>query len=142
MSENTTTSGAPTKGPQDPIGKLIAQRVGREPNLEPRSEAFERIQRPLWAFLNDYYFRLEVDGWNRVPDEPSLLIGIHSGGSLTMDAWTLVEAWQRHFEGKRILHGTAHDVLMAAPGLGDYFRACGVIPASRRGVTAALEAGH
>jgi len=142
MSENTKTTGTPKKGPQDPIGKLIAQRVGREPNLEPRSEAFERIQRPLWAFLNDYYFRLEVDGWDRVPDEPSLLIGIHSGGSLTMDAWTLVEAWQRHFEGKRVLHGTAHDVLMAAPGLGDYFRACGVIPASRRGVSAALEAGH
>jgi 1-acyl-sn-glycerol-3-phosphate acyltransferase len=142
MSENTKTTGTPKKGPQDPIGKLIAQRVGREPNLEPRSEAFERIQRPLWAFLNDYYFRLEVDGWDRVPDEPSLLIGIHSGGSLTMDAWTLVEAWQRHFEGKRVLHGTAHDVLMAAPGLGDYFRACGVIPASRRGVSAALDAGH
>jgi hypothetical protein len=59
-----------------------------------------------------------------------------------MDAWTLVEAWQRHFDGKRVLHGTAHDVLMAAPGLGDYFRACGVIPASRAGVTSALEAGH
>jgi 1-acyl-sn-glycerol-3-phosphate acyltransferase len=142
MSEKTKTPGTPKKGPQDPIGKLIAQRVGREPNLEPRSEAFERIQRPLWAFLNDYYFRLEVEGWDRVPDEPSLLIGIHSGGSLTMDAWTLVEAWQRHFEGKRVLHGTAHDVLMAAPGLGDYFRACGVIPASRAGVSAALDAGH
>jgi 1-acyl-sn-glycerol-3-phosphate acyltransferase len=142
MSEKTKTPGTPKKGPQDPIGKLIAQRVGREPNLEPRSEAFERIQRPLWAFLNDYYFRLEVDGWDRIPDEPSLLIGIHSGGSLTMDAWTLVEAWQRHFEGKRVLHGTAHDVLMAAPGLGDYFRACGVIPASRHGVSSALDAGH
>jgi 1-acyl-sn-glycerol-3-phosphate acyltransferase len=142
MSEKTTSQGAPKKGPQDPIGKLIAQRVGREPNLEPRSEAFDRIQRPLWNFLNDHYFRLEVDGWDRVPDEPSLLIGIHSGGSLTMDAWTLIEAWHRHFEGKRVLHGTAHDVLMAAPGLGDYFRAAGVIPASRRGVSSALEVGH
>lgn len=142
MSEKTTSPSGPKKGPQDPIGKLIAQRVGREPNLEPRSETFDRIQRPLWNFLNDYYFRLEVDGWDRVPDEPSLLIGIHSGGSLTMDAWTLIEAWHRHFEGKRVLHGTAHDVLMAAPGLGDYFRAAGVIPASRRGVSSALEVGH
>jgi 1-acyl-sn-glycerol-3-phosphate acyltransferase len=142
MSEKTKSQGAPKKGPQDPIGKLITQRVGREPNLEPRSEAFDRIQRPLWNFLNDHYFRLEVDGWDRVPDEPSLLIGIHSGGSLTMDAWTLIEAWHRHFEGKRVLHGTAHDVLMAAPGLGDYFRAAGVIPASRRGVSSALEVGH
>jgi len=70
------------------------------------------------------------------------LIGIHSGGALTMDAWTLVHSWYRHFEGRRMLHGTAHDVLMAAPVLGDYFRAVGVIPASRAGVTAALAAGH
>jgi 1-acyl-sn-glycerol-3-phosphate acyltransferase len=31
---------------------------------------------------------------------------------------------------------------MAAPGLGDYFRHVGVIPASRQGVTAALDAGR
>ena len=30
---------------------------------------------------------------------------------------------------------------MAAPGLGDYFRQCGVIPASRQGVSAALGSG-
>jgi 1-acyl-sn-glycerol-3-phosphate acyltransferase len=59
-----------------------------------------------------------------------------------MDAWTLVHAWYRYFEGERVLHGTAHDVLMASPGLGDYFKAVGVIPASRTGVTAALAAGH
>jgi 1-acyl-sn-glycerol-3-phosphate acyltransferase len=54
----------------------------------------------------------------------------------------LVHSWHRHFEGRRILHGTAHDVLMAAPVLGDYFRAVGVIPAARHGVTEALAAGH
>ena len=42
---------------------------------------------------------------------------------------------------ERILHGTAHDVLMAVTGLGDYFRQLGVIPASRQGVGAALRAG-
>ena len=93
-------------------------------------------------FWCDHYFRLETDGWHRIPDEPSLLIGIHSGGALTMDAWTLVHSWHRRFEGRRILHGTAHDVLMATPLLGDYFKAAGVIPASRQGVTAALAAGH
>ena len=31
---------------------------------------------------------------------------------------------------------------MAAPGLGDYFRQCGVIPASRQGVSAALRSGR
>jgi len=130
---------AKPRGPQDPLGKLIARRVAAATTLDGPNEAFMRyLQNPVWNFLCDHYFRLEIDGWHRVPDEPSLLIGIHSGGSLTMDAWTLVHAWHRHFEGKRLLHGTAHDVLMAAPGLGDYFKAVGVLPASRRGVTAAL----
>ena len=59
-----------------------------------------------------------------------------------MDAWTLVFDWWRRFGTERVLHATAHDVLMAAPGLGDYFRLCGVIPASRHGVSAALSAGR
>jgi hypothetical protein len=61
--------------------------------LNAPDEAFMRyLQNPVWNFLSDHYFRLEIDGWHQVPDEPSLLIGIHGGGSLTMDAWTLVHA--------------------------------------------------
>jgi hypothetical protein len=40
-----------------------------------------------------------------------------------------------------MLHGTAHDVVMASPGLGDHFRAVGVIAANRQSVTAALAQG-
>ncbi len=98
-------------------------------------------QAPLWNTLMDYYFRLEIDGWERLPDDPSLLIGIHSGGPLTMDAWTVALAWWRHFEEKRSLHGTAHDVLMAAPGLGTYFRRMGTIAPSRENIGAAFAKG-
>jgi 1-acyl-sn-glycerol-3-phosphate acyltransferase len=59
-----------------------------------------------------------------------------------MDAWTLVGAWWRHFGERRTLHGTAHDGLMAAPGLGHYMRSAGVIPARREAIEAALGAGH
>ena len=100
-----------------------------------------RAQKPVWDVLCKYYFRLETSGWERLPDETSLLIGNHSGGSLTMDAWTFVYDWWRRFGTDRVIHATAHDVLMAAPGLGDYFRHAGVIPASRQGVAAALGAG-
>ena len=82
--------------------------------------------------LLDYYFRLEIDGWDKLPNEPALLIGGHSGGPLTMDAWTLAYAWWRHFEGSRNLHATAHDVLMKTPGLGSYFRRMGVISPTRK----------
>jgi 1-acyl-sn-glycerol-3-phosphate acyltransferase len=137
-----TDRAASPSGPQGLLGNFIARRIEDATRTDGPNETWMRLQGPIWDFLCDYYFRLEIDGWDRVPDEPCLFIGIHSGGSLTMDAWTLVQAWHRHFQGNRILHGTAHDVLMAAPGLGDYFKSVGVIPASRRGVTAALAAGH
>ncbi len=125
----------------NPIQRLIQWRVGAAMEPHDPSQTVLRLQQPLVDLLSKYYFRLEVEGWERVPDENCLVIGVHSGGALTMDAWTLVSAWHEHFQGKRHLHGTAHDVLMASPGLGDYFRAVGVIAANRKSVGAALETG-
>jgi 1-acyl-sn-glycerol-3-phosphate acyltransferase len=126
------------------IEALIAKRVAAatEHALEGPNQTLMQAQKPVWDTLCKYYFRLETSGWERLPEETSLLIGNHSGGSLTMDAWTFVFAWWRRFGTERVLHATAHDVLMATPGLGDYFRIAGVIPASRQGVSSALSAGR
>jgi 1-acyl-sn-glycerol-3-phosphate acyltransferase len=124
------------------LERIIASRVEAAMEPRPPHEGLLALQQPFYDLLNKYWFRLEVEGWERVPDRPCLVIGVHSGGALTMDAWTLVNAWHTHFEGKRVLHGTAHDVLMATPGLGDYFRAVGVIAANRTSVTAALAQGE
>ena len=40
-------------------------------------------QMVVWDFLLDYYFRLEMTGWERLPDAPSMLVGVHSGTWLT-----------------------------------------------------------
>jgi 1-acyl-sn-glycerol-3-phosphate acyltransferase len=136
--------GSAERQPQGRIQGLIAKRVAAatEHALEGPNQELLRAQKHVWIALCDHYFRLETSGWERLPQETSLLIGNHSGGALTMDAWTLVFDWWRRFGTERVLHPTAHDVLMAAPGLGDYFRLCGVIPASRHGVSAALRAGR
>jgi 1-acyl-sn-glycerol-3-phosphate acyltransferase len=126
---------------QNPIQRLINWRVSAAMEPHPPNETVLRLQQPLVDLLSKYYFRLEVDGWDRVPDRPCLAVGVHSGGALTMDAWSLVSAWHDHFGGTRYLHGTAHDVLMATPGLGDYFRAVGVIAANRKTVGTALAQG-
>lgn len=114
---------------------------GEREGLDGPDQELMRAQAPLWNSLMDYYFRLEIDGWDRIPDEPSLLIGIHSGGPLTMDAWTVALAWWRHFGESRKLHGTAHDVLMSSPGLGTYFRKMGTICPSRDNIAAAFSKG-
>jgi 1-acyl-sn-glycerol-3-phosphate acyltransferase len=127
---------------QNILQRLIAWRVAAAMEPHPPNATLQRLQQPFVDLLDKYYFRVEIDGWERVPDRTCLVIGVHSGGALTMDAWTLVNAWQKHFEGRRPLHGTAHDVLMAAPGLGDWFRAMGVIAASRESVGTALACGE
>jgi 1-acyl-sn-glycerol-3-phosphate acyltransferase len=85
---------------------------------------------------------MEMDGWEQIPKSPVLLVGIHSGAPFVWDAWTVGVQWWRRFGAERPLHGTAHDALMAAPGVGAYFRKMGVIPAAKDSMSAALAAGH
>jgi 1-acyl-sn-glycerol-3-phosphate acyltransferase len=103
---------------------------------------FMQAQAGLWNLLVDYYFRVEIEGWERLPARPSLLIGGHSGGALTMDAWTIVWSWWRRFGEQRTLHGTAHDALMNLPGMGAYFRRSGVISPFKENIAAAFAEGH
>ncbi len=114
---------------------------GRREGLDGPDPALMKAQAPIWNVLMDRYFRLEIDGWDHLPNEPSLLIGVHSGGPLTMDAWTVALAWWRRFGDSRPLHGTAHDVLMNSPGLGRYFRRLGVISPTRENIAAAFAKG-
>jgi 1-acyl-sn-glycerol-3-phosphate acyltransferase len=131
-----------TEEDQNIVQRIINWRVSAAMEPHPPNETLRKLQQPVVDLMEKYYFRVEVDGWEKVPDETCLVIGVHSGGALTMDAWSLVNAWEKHFDNERHLHGTAHDVLMASPGLGDYFRAMGVIAANRTSVGTALESGE
>jgi 1-acyl-sn-glycerol-3-phosphate acyltransferase len=119
----------------------VAERAGGWTLGEPDWEFLES-QKYLWNPLMDYWFRMEVEGWENLPDPPALLIGIHSGGPFPWDAWTVGVQWWRHFGRTRPLHGTAHDALMATPVIGSYFRRMGVLPAAADSITAALAAGR
>jgi 1-acyl-sn-glycerol-3-phosphate acyltransferase len=103
---------------------------------------FIERQKYLWNPLMDYWFRMEIEGWENLPEPPVLMIGIHSGAPFVWDAWTIGVQWWRHFGESRVLHGTAHDALMATPLVGGYFRRMGVVPAAPDSISAALAAGH
>ena len=110
--------------------------------LSGQHEATMQRQKYLWNFLVDYWFRMEFDGWENLPDPPALLVGIHSGAPFVWDAWTVGVQWWRRFGQDRPLHGTAHDVLMAMPLIGRYFRAMGVLPAAPDSMATALAEGR
>jgi 1-acyl-sn-glycerol-3-phosphate acyltransferase len=119
----------------------VAERAGQW-DLEGLDDTFMNRQKYLWNPLMDYWFRMEIEGWEHLPEPPVLLIGIHSGAPFVWDAWTVGIQWWRRFGTERPLHGTAHDALMAAPLLGSYFRKMGVLPAAPDSIASALEAGH
>src|SRR4051812_22303549 len=119
----------------------IAERAG-DWELDAQDYGFMERQKYFWNPLIDYWFRMEMEGWENLPDPPALLIGIHSGAPFVWDAWTVGIQWWRRFGDERPLHGTAHDALMAAPGIGGYFRRMGVLPAAADSILGALSAGH
>jgi 1-acyl-sn-glycerol-3-phosphate acyltransferase len=118
---------------------FVAERAG-EWSVHDFDPEFLELQKYFWNPLVDYWFRMEVDGWEHIPEPPALLIGIHSGAPFVWDAWTVGIHWWRRFGGERPLHGTAHDALMAAPLIGSYFRKMGVLPAAPDSIATALAA--
>jgi 1-acyl-sn-glycerol-3-phosphate acyltransferase len=119
----------------------VAERAG-EWDLAGQDETTMQRQKFFWNLLVDYWFRMEIDGWENIGESPVLLIGIHSGAPFVWDAWTVGLQWWRRFGSGRPLHGTAHDALMAIPGIGRYFRSMGVLPAAPDAIATALAEGH
>ena len=123
------------------VAGWVAGRAG-DWDLEVEQSQLMELQKYLFNPLMDYWFRMEIEGWERLPEPPNLLIGIHSGAPFVWDAWTVGFQWWRRFGDERVLHGTAHDALMAAPLIGDYFRKMGVLPAAPDSIAGALAAGR
>jgi 1-acyl-sn-glycerol-3-phosphate acyltransferase len=123
------------------LGGWVAKRAG-EWDLSGQDETTLQRQKFFWNLLVDYWFRMEIDGWENIPSPPVLLVGIHSGAPFVWDAWTVGLQWWRRFGPDRPLHGTAHDALMAIPGIGRYFRAMGVLPAAPDAIATALAEGR
>ena len=125
----------------DGVAGWVADRAG-EWDLDGPDYGLMEVQKFFWNPLMDFWFRQEVEGWERIPERNVLLVGIHSGAPFVWDAWTVGIQWWRHFGKDRPLHGTAHDALMAAPLIGRYFRAMGVLPAAPDSMAAALSEGR
>jgi 1-acyl-sn-glycerol-3-phosphate acyltransferase len=92
--------------------------------------------------IADLYFRPQVRGLENIPaDEPVLLVGNHSGGTLIADTFVFAYAFYGHFGPDRRFHQLAHDVAVKLPGVAALLRKYGTLPASHECAAEALEAG-
>jgi 1-acyl-sn-glycerol-3-phosphate acyltransferase len=125
----------------DTSGGLPADRADLRdqlPGLEPerhvtdwgRSERVEGVvDRTVYEFLYRYWFRVEVEGIENIPDEgPALLVANHSG-VLPSDGAMILKAVREEHPLRRPVHLASEQQLRRMPGLGMLFTKLGGVAA-------------
>lgn len=120
------------------MGRMERARRGTPFQRDP--EWLSRWQPRVGRVLR-LWFRPEVEGAERLPRGPMLLVSNHSGGLLTPEAYVLIEWWNRIHAARRPLYVLAHDILFAIPRFQRVLRRAGGIPASVDNAERALGAG-
>jgi 1-acyl-sn-glycerol-3-phosphate acyltransferase len=107
--------------------------------LDARDPEYIRQTLPALKLMSDVYFRGEVHGLGNIPlDEPVLLVGNHSGGTLIADTFVFAEAFYEHFGADRVFHQLAHDLVFKVPGVRAMLSRYGTVPASPANMRKAL----
>ena len=110
--------------------------------LDARDPEYIRDVVPALRAWSDNYFRAEVDGLDEIPaDDPVLLVGNHSGGTLIADTFVFAQHFYDHFGTDRRFHQLAHDLVFQVPGVRASLSRFGTIPANPDNRRAALDRG-
>ncbi|HZQ33391.1 MAG TPA: lysophospholipid acyltransferase family protein [Mycobacterium sp.] len=119
------------------------QVVSRVPkaDLDQRDPDYIRDQLPGLWLLASIYFRADVRGLDRIPnDGPVLLVGNHSGGNLPPDTFVFTLAFCSYFGVERPFYQLAHNLVVSAPPLAS-LRKFGTVAANHENARLALESG-
>jgi 1-acyl-sn-glycerol-3-phosphate acyltransferase len=117
------------------------QAIGGEvgDDLDAWDPEYIRRTLPILGRLFRNYFRGEVNGLERIPDGPALLVGNHSGGTMIADTFVFATCFYERFGPERRFHQLAHDIAARLPGLG--IRPWGTVRASHDNARRAFELG-
>jgi 1-acyl-sn-glycerol-3-phosphate acyltransferase len=106
-----------------------------------RDVAFLAAVRPVLDCFASY-FRSEVRGFDRLPDQgPFLVVGNHSGGQMPPDIPVLLTAWWRERGQDEPVYALFHSFFLGLPGVGTAIRRAGGVEATPAGAEGILRAG-
>jgi 1-acyl-sn-glycerol-3-phosphate acyltransferase len=109
--------------------------------FEARDPEYIRRTLPALRAMSELYFRAEVRGLGHIAaDQPVLLVGNHSGGTLIADTFIFSQHFYDHFGPERRFHQLAHDLVFKVPGARTVSR-YGTVPASPENMRRALDLG-
>jgi 1-acyl-sn-glycerol-3-phosphate acyltransferase len=110
--------------------------------LDARDPGYIEQTLPALRAWSDYYFRADVEGLEEIPeDEPVLLVGNHSGGTLIADTFVFAQHFYDFFGAARAFHQLAHDLVFQVPGVRATLSRYGTVPANPQNMRRALERG-
>jgi 1-acyl-sn-glycerol-3-phosphate acyltransferase len=122
------------------LAKQVQMRVPKA-DLDERDPDYIRESLPRLWMLASIYYRGEVRGLERIPEEgPVLMVGNHSGGNLTPDTGVFTLAFNTYFGVERRFYQLAHNLVLSMPTLG-WLRKYGTVAASPENADKALESG-
>lgn len=115
---------------------------GAKVDLSERDPEFIRRMLPgLWLAASTW-FRPDVMGLEKIPDEPVLFVGNHSGGSMVPDTFVFLLAYNTYFTvDGRPIYALGHEIVTSFPALGRLARKLGVVTANPDSAAAVFETG-
>jgi 1-acyl-sn-glycerol-3-phosphate acyltransferase len=113
---------------------------GADADLDARDPEYIRNMLPLMWLLTTVYFRAEVRGMERIPEDgPVLFVANHSGGNMTPDSIVFSLAFNSYFGVERPLYSLAHALVTSYPVLGGVAKRWGIITAGPNAAKAAFD---
>lgn len=106
--------------------------------LDQRDPELIRALLPSLEIAFERYHDVSIDGWDRVPEGPALVVGNHNGGTMAPDMFALMVAfWQRRGVEAEA-YGLMHDIMFRVPVIGPAMAKLGAVPARPENASAAL----
>ena len=122
-----------------PVLRALTSPVDRDDPNSVDPELVARLAGPLSAF-GDRWYRLQVDGWEHLPDRPVLVVGNHNAGTAFLEALAACAKVVQH--GHPALTGLAHDAVIDAPLIGRLLTRVGAVRAGHDSAARAFAAGR
>lgn len=111
-------------------------------SLDGRDRHYIESMMPLLKGLYDYYFRVQTDGWEKIPSGQVLIVGSHNGGLAAPDMHMMMYDWFRRFGFDRVVYGLMHSqVSQAVPQVAELAVRMGAVLAHPRMAEAAYNSG-
>ena len=109
-------------------------------SLDDRDPKVIKSMMPFWEWFYRYYFRVQTDGWDNIPDEKILIVGSHNGGLPSPDMHMCMYDWFKRLGPERLVYGLMHpNAWSVFPGLTPLAAKCGAVRAHPKMAIAAFQ---